>query len=51
MFGFVKSDRVKKSLGGEVIRKKKKMQKILFIILGTLAFAVFNLILYSLTHF
>ncbi len=50
MLGFVKSSENKyRPLGGDVIRQKKRRIKIIFIVLGFVAFGIVNLILYTLT--
>lgn len=51
MLGFVKTDRYRniKPTGGDIIRKKKKVLNIVLIVFGIIAFAILNLVLYSLT--
>lgn len=51
MFGFVKTDKYNRvnPTGGDIIRKKKKVLNIILIVFGIIAFAILNLVLYSLT--
>jgi hypothetical protein len=51
MFGFVKTDKYHRinPTGGAIIRKKKKVLNIVLIVFGIIAFAILNLVLYSLT--
>jgi len=47
MFGFIKFGR-KSLLGGEIYREQRRRRIIIFIIFASAAFALLNLILYSL---
>jgi hypothetical protein len=51
MFEFVKTDKNyrTKPTGDDIIRKKKKVLNIVLIVFGIIAFAILNLVLYSLT--
>jgi phage shock protein PspC (stress-responsive transcriptional regulator) len=49
MFGFVKADKTRRKLGGEVFQEKKRRINLFFIVLGILTFLLFNVILYSLS--
>jgi len=51
MLGFVKTDKDYhlRPTGGDIIRKKKKVLNIVLIVFGIIAFAILNLVLYSLT--
>lgn len=49
MFGFVKSDKEKRLLGGEIHQEKLKKRKIYLTILGVAGFILLNVILYFLT--
>lgn len=50
MFGFVKVDKEKRVLGGEMLHEKKRRNRILFTILGILGFVLLNLVLYYMTN-
>ena len=49
MFGFVNSKKEKRTIGGEIFQEQQKRKKITFIILGIVAFALFNLLMYFIT--
>jgi|GEM_PF-1814656 hypothetical protein len=54
MFGFVKADKSekeKRSLGGEIFREKQRNMRIFWIISGTVVFIVFNVILYLISKY
>jgi hypothetical protein len=48
MFGFVRSEKVR-TLGGEVIKLKKRRMRIFLILTMILGFLLVNLVLYFLT--
>jgi hypothetical protein len=50
MFGFVRSEREIRPLGGEVIRLKKRRVKILLGFVLLTGFLILNLVLYYLTN-
>jgi hypothetical protein len=50
MFGFVKSENRRPQLGGEIYREIQKKRKIAMAVLGIVAFAIFNLILYYISN-
>jgi predicted nucleic acid-binding Zn ribbon protein len=49
MFGFVKSEKEVRELGGEVIRMKKRRMKFLLIFFMITGFILVNFVLYYLT--
>jgi len=49
MFGFVKSGKDIRRLGGEIFQEKKRNMNIAFWLLGIVTFLILNFILYSLT--
>jgi phage shock protein PspC (stress-responsive transcriptional regulator) len=49
MIGFVRSDKEVRTLGGEVIRLKKRRMRIFLIITMLMGFALVNVVLYLLT--
>jgi len=48
MFGFIKFNE-RSNLGGEIYREQRRKKIIITIVFGVLGFAIFNLILYTLT--
>lgn len=49
MFGFVNSEKEKRTLGGEVHQERVKRRKIFLAILGVVAFIIINIVFYFLT--
>lgn len=50
MLGFVNSNEERRQIGGEIYRETRRKRRITMSILGVIAFAVFNIILYYLTR-
>jgi predicted nucleic acid-binding Zn ribbon protein len=49
MLGFVKSEKDTRTLGGEVIRLKKRRLKVFLIVLMLIGFILINIILYLMS--
>lgn len=49
MFGFVKSGKEERPLGGDLYQEKKRKMNILFGVLGLIGFLILNIVLYYLT--
>lgn len=50
MFGFVRSEKEKRTLGGEVIKVKKRRLRILLFVVMLAGFLLVNFVLYYLTN-
>jgi hypothetical protein len=51
MFGFVKSDKNRVYLGGEIYKAKQIKKRIFLVIFAIIGFILINLVFYYLTHF
>lgn len=49
MLGFVKTDKEKRPLGGDIFRQRQRNMRITYTILGLIGFTILNVILYLLT--
>ncbi|MBZ0199739.1 MAG: hypothetical protein K8H86_07725 [Ignavibacteriaceae bacterium] len=50
MFGFVNSEKEKRTLGGEIHQERVKRRKIYLTILGVLGLIIVNIIFYLMTR-